>query len=95
MSEVHGWIVDTSIECDRQRFAGFLKVLLEEMPIALRDDAALLHDPDQLLPADAGRALDEVGELDLEAAVRTLYPQGFSARRFVTVIEEETVWRSV
>jgi len=47
--EVHGWIVDTSIECDHQRFSGFLKVSLEEVLIALRDDRELLHDPDGLL----------------------------------------------
>jgi hypothetical protein len=28
---IHGWIVDTSIECDHQRFNGFLKVSVEEV----------------------------------------------------------------
>ena len=41
-----GWIVDTSIEHDHERFNGFLKVSLEELLIALRDDRHLLNDPD-------------------------------------------------
>jgi hypothetical protein len=31
-----GWIVDTSIECDHQRFGGFLKLSLEELLIPLQ-----------------------------------------------------------
>ena len=38
--------MDTSIECDHQRFGGFLKISLEELLIALRDDRHLLHNPD-------------------------------------------------
>ena len=48
-SHCHGWIVDTSIECDHQRFAGFLKISVEEMLIALRDDRHLLNDPGGML----------------------------------------------
>jgi Holliday junction resolvase-like predicted endonuclease len=44
-NQICGWIVDTSIECDHQRFGGFLKISLEELLIALRDDRHLLHDP--------------------------------------------------
>lgn len=43
---IHGWIVDTSIECDHQRFSGFLKISLEELIVALRDERHLLHDAD-------------------------------------------------
>ena len=46
----HGWIADTSIECDHQRFAGFLKVSVEELLIALRDDRHLLNDPEDCSP---------------------------------------------
>lgn len=92
MPEVRAWIVDTSIECDHQRFAGFLKVSLEEVLIALRDDAELLHDPGNLFLSDATRA---PGEVDERASDWTLYPEGFSARRFIAVIEEESVWQSV
>ena len=88
--QVHGWIVDTSIECDHQRFAGFLKVSLEEVLIALRDDAHLLDDPEGLLAGD-------LGDEDAARAARTippatLYPRGFDAARFVEVIESEAAW---
>lgn len=80
---LHGWIVDTSIECDHQRFNGFLKVSLEELLIALRDDRRLLHDPDGL----------HTGVFGVPAAVEgTLFPQGFSAANLVNVIESQTVW---
>ncbi|MDT0628056.1 NERD domain-containing protein [Alteromonas sp. W364] len=42
--KVTGWIIDTSIENDHQRFSGYLKVSLEEVLIALRDDSYLLSD---------------------------------------------------
>ena len=48
-TQCHGWIADTSIECDHQRFGGFLKVSVEELLIALRDDRHLLNDPEGLL----------------------------------------------
>jgi hypothetical protein len=51
----HGWIADTSIECDHQRFAGFLKVSVEELLIALRDDRHLLNDPEGLLAGNYER----------------------------------------
>lgn len=43
---IQGWIVDTSIECDHERFSGFLKISLEELMIALRDERHLLQDAD-------------------------------------------------
>ncbi len=36
---------DTSIESDHQRFDGFLKVSVEELIVALRDERPLLGDP--------------------------------------------------
>ena len=36
-AHIHGWIVDTSIESDHERFSDFLKVSLEEVIVALRD----------------------------------------------------------
>lgn len=80
------WIVGTSIECDHQRFGGFLKVSLEELVIALRDDRHLLHDPSgmfaQTAPADLAKP-------------QGLYPQGFSACRLIEVVETQAVWQSV
>jgi len=86
----HGWIADTSIECDHQRFAGFLKVSVEELLIALRDDRHLLNDPDGLLAGNYGA--DRSFEADASGSAWTLYPDGFSADRFIEVIETEAVW---
>jgi hypothetical protein len=85
-----GWIVDTSIEHDHVRFSGFLKVSLEEVLIALRDDSHLLNDPDGLLSgAWMESHEDESSAMDEQP---TLYPDGFSFARFVDVIEGESVW---
>lgn len=86
----HGWIADTSIECDHQRFAGFLKVSVEELLIALRDDRHLLNDPDGLLAGSYGA--DQSLEAHTSRSAWTLYPDGFSAERFVDVIETGAVW---
>lgn len=87
----HGWIADTSIEYDHQRFAGFLKVSVEEIVIALRDDRHLLSDLEGL-PARSG-VPDQWSGSDAKGASWTLYPDGFSAERFIEVIETEAVWR--
>jgi Holliday junction resolvase-like predicted endonuclease len=84
-----GWIADTSIECDHQRFAGFLKVSVEELLIALRDDCHLLNDPEGLFAGNY--EADRSVEADTRSAW-TLYPDGFSAERFIDVIETEAVW---
>ena len=55
---------------------------LEEVLIALRDDTALRHDPERPLRGNAGG-----GEGEPQAPVGSLYPDGFSAQRFVEVIE--------
>jgi len=87
---LHGWIVDTSIEHDHQRFSGFLKVSLEEILIALRDDRHLLNDPDGIF---SGRHRDiEPVQVNDERRKITLYPDGFSAARFIEVIESGSVW---
>lgn len=83
-----GWIVDTSVERDHEQFSGFLKVSLEEVLIALRDDRNLLDDPDGLFGAGEGRQM-------VERSVRefaTMYPAGFSAAGFVDAIATEAVW---
>jgi Holliday junction resolvase-like predicted endonuclease len=80
------WIVDTSIECDHQRFGGFLKLSLEELLIALRDDRHLLLDPDGLLT----QATPAAG-----AEAQTLYPLGFDADRLIEVVETQAVWQQV
>ncbi len=85
-TNICGWIVDTSIECDHQRFCGFLKVSLEELVIALRDDRHLLHDSDGLFALPKSAA---------DAARRSLYPQGFSACRLIEVVETQAVWQGI
>lgn len=84
-SQIHGWIVDTSIECDHELFNGYLKVSLEEVLIALRDDAQLLSDPDGLL----GQTPPET---DGSRGTSTLYHEGFSTGRFVEIIQSAGVW---
>ena len=87
---VQGWIVDTSIESDHQRFHGFLKVSIEEVLIALRDERHLLNDPEGVL---SGKWVDADGSSASSTARReSLYPAGFSAARFREVIENEMVW---
>jgi Holliday junction resolvase-like predicted endonuclease len=81
-----GWIADTSIECDHQRFGGFLKVSLEELLISLSDDRHLLHDPDGMLTQIAPAARVEPP---------TLYPQGFNAGRLIEVVETQAVWEGI
>lgn len=87
MPTMTAWIADTSIECDHQRFSGFLKVSLEEMLIALRDERRRLNDPEGLLP----RRRDGDGP-PTDTPDWTLYADGFSAARFIEVIERELVW---
>jgi hypothetical protein len=88
---VCGWIVDTSIEHDHERFSGYLKVSLEEVIIALRDDRHLLNDPAGLLISGGTEQIDGVRPPENDRAW-TLYPDGFSVSRFIQVIENEAVW---
>ena len=89
----HGWIVDTSIESDHQRFSGFLKISVEEMLIALRDDRHLLKDLSEFRTASP--ELTESRDQDESHSRTTMYPDGFSAERFVKVIEAGVVWDEV
>lgn len=88
-----GFITDTSIEHDHQRFDGFLKVSVEEMLIALRDDRELLADPRGIL--GEGNGLSDTESLAVDKSRCTLYPDGFNAQRFIEVLENELVWREV
>lgn len=80
---IHGWIVDTSVESDHQFFNGFLKVSLEEVLIALRDERHLLRDPGSLNACHGWTP---------EPDETSLYPQGFTVSRFIDVIENGLVW---
>lgn len=89
----HGWIVDTSIESDHQRFSGFLKISVEEMLIALRDDRHQLKDLSEFRTTSP--ELTESLDQDQSYSSTTMYPDGFSAERFVKVIEAGVVWDEV
>ncbi|MEK8019360.1 MAG: hypothetical protein VSS75_021010 [Candidatus Parabeggiatoa sp.] len=91
ISVVHGWIVDTSIEHDHELFSGFLKVSLEEILIALRDDSYFLNDPAGIF---SGEILNEKNK-KLPEKQTTLYPNGFSGEYFVNVIKQQTVWKNL
>ncbi len=88
--EVRGWIVDTSIEHDHERFDGFLKISMEEIIIALRDDRRLLNDPAGILNSLPLKT--QSTNVTLSPALKSLYPDEFSALRFFEVIETEEVW---
>jgi len=91
--DVHAWIVDTSIECDHERFSGFLKISLEELLMALRDDCHLLDDPEGL--AEVPTSSIGVQPTSTNGARGTLYPDGFRVERFLQIIDTEAVWATV
>ncbi|MEF8709903.1 MAG: NERD domain-containing protein [Candidatus Accumulibacter propinquus] len=71
------WIVDTSIELDQQWVDGFLVVSLESLQVILRDERELLLDVNQ----------------EPQGVTDTMFPDGFSAARFVEVVESGEVWK--
>lgn len=91
ITKVAGWIVDTSIERDHRQFEGFLKVSVEEIHIALRDDKRLLHyRADKMFISDNGPD-DQEG---MERGESSLYPKGFNGNSFFEVIRAESIWDS-
>lgn len=83
-SQVHGWILDTSIEHDHELVNGFLKVSIEEIYIALYDQADFL----------VGLNESELSHWMKNNMLKdtTLYPDGFSAQEFYLAITQERVW---
>lgn len=86
----YGIIADTSIEHDHEHFNGFLKVSVEEILIALRDDRELLTDPIGLL--GEGDGLRSRHSPAKNKTLGTLYPNGFNVQRFIEVLENQLVW---
>lgn len=76
VADMHAWIVDTSIELDGQSVDGFRVVSREGMEVILRDEKQLLRPIDQL---------DEESR-------DSLFPEGFTAGRFVAVVESGELW---
>jgi Holliday junction resolvase-like predicted endonuclease len=81
--KVIGWIVDTSVELDHQLFSDYLKISLEEIIIALRDDSHLLFN---MVDMTEGKEIKKHAEF-------TLYPNGFSINNFLGVIEHQRIWQ--
>lgn len=80
---VIGWISDSCLEFDHEYFNGHLKVSIEELHIALADNAGLLVD------------MAELGQQEhYEEKLTSLYQEGFNAKGFVDVIELSKVWVS-
>lgn len=76
---MRAWIVDTSIELDGQSVDGFRVVSREALDVILRDEKQLLRPIDQL---------DEESR-------DSLFPDGFTAGRFITVVESDELWRGI
>ena len=80
IEQFHAWIVDTSIELDQQLIDGFFVVSLEALQVILRDERHLL------LPID---------KLPEAAMNDKLFPDGFSPKRFIEVVETGEVWKGL
>jgi len=91
--KIYGWIADTSIEHDHQRFDGFLKVSVEELIIALRDDRQLLADPAGILKGT--RPIHQSAAPAGDWKSWSLYPNGFSPSQLIDAIESEAIWDGV
>lgn len=76
---LRAWIVDTSIELDGQSVDGFRVVSRETLEIVLRDEKHLLWPIDQL---------DEDDQC-------SLFPDGFSSKRFVAIVESDELWQGI
>lgn len=75
-ADMHSWIVDTSIELDGHSVDGFKVVSREALEVVLRDEKQLLRPIDRLDDESRG----------------SLFPNGFTAGRFVAVIESDELW---
>lgn len=80
-TNIHSWIVDTSIEFDGQYIDDFLVVSREVIEVVLRDELHLLNPIDFDVEANA----DET----------SFFKEGFTAVRFVEVIEKQLLWNDL
>lgn len=87
--KIIGWIADTSIEFDHEFFSGFLKITIEELFIALADNAYFLCNQEKELSSSV--ALDKPTPLTAEPY--SLYENRFSGQAFIDAIERSLVWR--
>lgn len=78
-ADLLAWIVDTSIELDGQSVDGFRVVSREALEVILRDEKYFL------------RPMDELDE----GARDSLFPDVFTADRFIAVVESGELWRGM
>ncbi|EPL60201.1 hypothetical protein B382_22410 [Stutzerimonas stutzeri B1SMN1] len=78
-AHLQAWIVDTSIELDGQFVDGFRVVSREVLEVILRDEKHLLR---------------SLGQFDEEIR-DSLFPDGFTAGRFIAVVESDELWRGI
>lgn len=104
--QTHCWIIDTSIEHDHEYFEGFLKVSLQEIIIVLRNERHLLRDFHQAIDIKKAKhgfsssIKDDLANIcgDAMSAVfeqiddDNLYPNGFNAGQFASIIETAAIW---
>jgi Nuclease-related domain len=104
--QTHCWIVDTSLEHDHEFFEGFLKVSMQEVIIALRNERHLLRDLHQAIAKEkkarnyeksnandlGGICAEAMASICKQNASDNLFPNGLSADQFATVIERDLVW---
>lgn len=83
-------IADTSIEFDHEYFSGFMKVTIEELLIALADNAHFLCNQEQKFSS----SLASGEQVNLVSEAHSLYENGFSGKEFLEVIEHSRVWES-
>lgn len=76
---LHAWIVDSSVELDQHWVDGYLVVSLETLYVILRDERQLLLDAEQIP----------------QEVTDTMFPDGFSAARFVEIVETGEIWKSL
>jgi hypothetical protein len=78
-AHLQAWIVDISIELDGQSVDGFRVVSREALEVILRDEKYLL------------RPMDQLGEEGRDS----LFADGFTAARFIAVVESNELWRGI
>ncbi|WP_434926145.1 nuclease-related domain-containing protein [Shewanella sp. HL-SH2] len=86
--KIKGLIADTSLEFDHDYFAGFMKVSIEELLIALADNAHFLCNQEKEITSSMASGK----EVDFSSEHFSLYPSGFNGKEFLRVIEESVVW---
>ncbi|MDG4380148.1 NERD domain-containing protein [Pseudomonas aeruginosa] len=78
-ADLRAWIVDTSIELDGQSVDGFRVVSREALEVILRDEKHLL------------RPMNQFDEEHRDS----LFTDGFTAGRFIAVVESDELWRGI